>query len=220
VPTWAWILVTLLAALGSGLIGTLARITHDRGAERRHHTMEALEAFSGSATEWFDAVNRAIDDRLQAGFSFDAPQEAMRAAEMAMQDARRKANRLQVLVPWQSEIGRAASEVTMALETSIAELREWPPLVDDADDADPAAEDGEDERGNHEYDPWGELIEATIAEAMLWHEAGLQAFRKFTQVAAEELHRSLVRDLSRRWRPKRLAHAEGALPRKLFDPRR
>jgi hypothetical protein len=202
VPIWAWVLVTVVAALTSGLLGTLARIRHDRGAERRQRAIDAIEVFGGSATLWFDAVQRAIDDRHQAGFAFDPPQEAMQAAEAAVQDARSKANRLQVLVPWQSEIGVAASEVVVGLQASIDELREWPPQIEDDDapaDEAQALEDDEQD-GDDEYDAWGQLIEATIAESMLWHEAGIAAFRKFTRLAAEDLNRPPLWALPRGWR--------------------
>ena len=61
--TWAWIVVTIVTGLGSGLIGTLVRVRHERGADLRRRSLEVVEEVAGRCDDWFQAVQVAIDVR-------------------------------------------------------------------------------------------------------------------------------------------------------------
>jgi hypothetical protein len=64
VPTWAAILVGVASGLGSGLVGTLLTIGHQRGAEMRTRMLTAAEEFVRAA----EACRKAIRD-ARAGLS-------------------------------------------------------------------------------------------------------------------------------------------------------
>jgi GNAT superfamily N-acetyltransferase len=58
VPTWAAILVGVASGLGSGLVGTLLTIGHERAAEMRTRLLTAAEEFVRAA----EACRKAIRD--------------------------------------------------------------------------------------------------------------------------------------------------------------
>jgi hypothetical protein len=182
--------VTLTTGLGSGLAAALVRIGHDRRAQSRELMLAAISDFAGNATNWVDALTIAITQREHHLLQADYSQPAFHAADVALQDARSKVNRLQVLVLWQSEIGVHASGFVSALEAGVEELRDWPPQPNDqGDDEQDSYEDDSDLREDERYDPLLTPIDDAIAEAVFWRGAALSVYREFTRAAAEETHR-------------------------------
>jgi hypothetical protein len=189
--------------------------------------MDEAEAFAGSATDWFDAVREAIERRQEHLPQADDSEPAYEAAAAAVQDARRKANRLHVVVPYGSELGKTADAVVSLLEGALAELDDWPPQEDEGgqeDEANQRVEDlalPEDER----YEPVLAPIEDALAEAQMCHAMGVRAFASFVEEAAAEAHRayfpirrvaarmltSLPRAVARRRRRRQLARERSAL---------
>jgi hypothetical protein len=47
-PTWAVVLIAILSGIGSGVLSTVLRISHERGAEIRAHMLNAADAFSAA----------------------------------------------------------------------------------------------------------------------------------------------------------------------------
>jgi hypothetical protein len=180
VPTWAWILVTLVAAVGSGLLATIVNVSKDRVADARRRMVDAVEAVAVSATDWFDAVREAVDARERHHADADASQPAYEAAAAHVQDARRKVNRLWTVVPYGSALGTTSNGFLGFLQMAVEELDPWPPEYDDDSDDDvPEAGD---------YDAESGAIEDAIAEARVCHGFALEGFQEFTRVAAAEAH--------------------------------
>jgi len=198
-PTWAWIVVTLAAASGSGIVGTLVRVSYERHADLRRRALEATEAFASSAAGWLDAVTAARDERWETGIEEGLPDPEYRAAAKALQEAQAKVHSLLVLVPVRSETAQKALSVVTALELAMAELQKWPPEPEEPGiEADEGSRDSEEEAvSKHEFDPIEEALDEAHGEATLWLDAGRSALGAFVEAASVELRRGYVSDL---WR--------------------
>ncbi len=104
-PLWLAILVALLSGVGSGLLGTLVKLRHDRETETRGRVSAASQDFAAAGAEWLDRAHAAIkaraDQSADDGPNYDA-------AVTSLKDARKLLARLLVVVGPDSPAGRAA----------------------------------------------------------------------------------------------------------------
>jgi hypothetical protein len=195
-PTWAWIAVTLVAGLGSGLLGTFVKISHDRQVEVRRKAVEASQEFAAHAPQWFAALDVAIAARW--GDSAVPPVEsepAYRAAVDTLGKARGSLNRLLVALPQRSTAAVKAISVVDCLDEGLEPLRVWP-----WSETSEAQETGDDPEGWSEEDEANfvaESEEELILEAKMWREFAEGALGEFIYESAGELRAGVAAAMRR-----------------------
>jgi hypothetical protein len=195
-PVWAWVIVTLLAGIGSGLLGTLVKISHDRQAEVRRQALIASQEFALLAPKWFAAVNEAITARSN---DYAVPPEesepVYQAAVASLRDAQGSLNRLLVALPQRSAAARKAIAVVEFLDAAVAEIDVWPLSErEEGQDIDDPPEDWTEE----EEDSFqAEAADEPIAEATMWRGFAEQALGGFIYEAAGELRAGVGAELRR-----------------------
>jgi hypothetical protein len=186
VPVWAWIIVTVVTGVGSGLIGTLVKVRHERGADLRRRSLEVVEEVAARCDDWFQAVQTAIDARWEGMQETDESDAAFKAAEEAIAQARRDVNRMHAVLPRKSRTALHARGMLGCLSEALEPLRDWPPDPDEVEDA---AELDADWSGDEDddYHPVFTPMSEEIDEARMWRSFGLQEFGRFIEVAPTEL---------------------------------
>lgn len=193
-PVWAWIIVTVITGLGSGLIGTLVRVRHERGADLRRRSLEVVEEVASRCDDWFQAVQAAIDARWEGLQETDESDAAFKVAEEAVAGARRDVNRMHALLPRKSRTALHAYGMTACMEAALDPLRDWPPEDEVEDPAELDADWSGDERDYHPiFTPMTEALD----EAKMWRTFGLQEFGRFIEVAPAELRGGFVPAVAR-----------------------
>ena len=195
-PVWAWILVTLSAGFGSGLLGTLVKISHDRQAEVRRHALTASQEFAARAPQWFASLDEAIGARWQdAAVPPEESEPAYEAAVASLGDARASLYRLLVALPQGSAAARKAVVVVECLEEGVEELRVWP--WSEREEAQDVGDKPEGWTEEEEENFVEESEVEIILEAKMWREFGEGALGDFIYESACELRAGVIAALRR-----------------------
>lgn len=128
-PTW---LVALIVGLGSGVLGTFARIAHERGAELRSRMLDASDDFVTALTRARSELGLAVWPVMHAVAARregarDEEREAMgeaafRAANEAFTDADARVPRLTLLFGVESAAAEAARRASQSLGAAVVHL--------------------------------------------------------------------------------------------------
>jgi hypothetical protein len=108
VPLWA----TLLVGLAGGIIGTLATVSHERGAEFRTRMLTAADEYLQALT---DAVNRVGDVRTLPNDAEAQLDDAFEQLEEALDEARVMLGRVNLLFGANSPTWATASTAFKAV---------------------------------------------------------------------------------------------------------
>jgi hypothetical protein len=196
VPVWAWVVVTLIAGIGSGLLGTLVRISHDRQAEVRHQALMASQEFASLVPQWIAILNEAVTARWNdAAVPPEESEPAYEAAVAAIRDARASLYRLLVALPQRSSAARSAITVVDCLAAAIEELRVW--SWSEREEALDIGDPPEDWSAEDEADYQAEAEEELIAEAKMCCDLAERALGDFIFESAGELRAGLGAELQR-----------------------
>jgi len=193
-------IVTLAAGLGSGLLGTLVKISHDRQAEVRRQALETSQEFAARAPQWFGSLNDAITARLNDFAAYaEESGAAYEAARASLRDARGSLHRLLVALPQGSNAALKAIAVVHCLAEAIGELRVWPPS--EREDSQ-VFDDGSEPLSEEDEDSYNlEVDEEPIDGAKMWRDFAERALGEFIYESAGELRAGLgvqVRRIGRR----------------------
>ena len=108
---WAWIIVTAATGLGSGALGTLLKISHDRQAEVRRQALAMSQEFAACAPQWLASIEAMIMARWNDSSSPPEESEpAYQAAVASVRDARASLGRL-LVAPSPEEHGGAERDL-------------------------------------------------------------------------------------------------------------
>jgi hypothetical protein len=185
-PTWAWVVVTLLAGLGSGLLGTLVKISHDRQVEVRRQALAASQELAAAAPKWVESLNVALDARWDdAAVPAVISEPAYRAAVRSVRNARAALNRLLVALPQRSTAAVKAISVVNCLAEGVEELRVWP--WSEREEAQECGADREGWTEEDEADFVAESEQEIILEAQMWRDFAEGALGEFIYESAGEL---------------------------------
>lgn len=191
-PVWAAVFIALVSGVSGGLLGTLAKIADDRGAEVRRAVVDATQDFAALATDWFAAVDAAITACEERNEPDDAKREA---AEAVIKQANTRLDRLAVLVGPSSALVRTGAGTLSRVEDALKEL---PPVLSEIEvdvDEDEMAALSEDEQFERYLALQGASFDERIAEARLLHRHALDYWATFATFAAAELRRGLIPSL-------------------------
>lgn len=136
VPTWAAILI----ALTGGLIGVLARISHDRGAELRGRMLAAADEFLAASIPALIDLDEVVPPILSGG-TIGSPvgakplDIALRDLHAAAKELELRLARVQLLFGSHSSAGESARTVASGIRDTANMLEfvrtmgmeEWPP---------------------------------------------------------------------------------------------
>jgi hypothetical protein len=190
------VIVTLLAGLGSGLLGTLVKISHDRQAEVRRQALVASQDFASLVPKWIASLDVAIDARRNdAAVPPEESEPAYQAAVRSVRDARASLYRLLVALPQRSAAARSAVMVVDCLAEAVEELRVWPwsEREEAQDKGDPPEGWTEEEEANYQAESEAE----PILEAQMWRRLAEGALGDFICESAGELRAGAGAELHR-----------------------
>lgn len=205
-PVWAAVVIALGSGICGGLLGTLAKIADERGAEVRREIIRATQDFAALATDWFAAVDAAItQNEKNLGGSGELAGEdddvELKAARAVIHQAGTRLDRLAVLVGPTSELVQAGAKTLDRVSRALDVLPDVPftELMDiDLDEDERALLDEElgamteEERDDHTADVVGDLFDQRIALARALHRRALEHWGQFASVASRELRRGLM----------------------------
>lgn len=186
-PTWAAVTLGLLSGVTVGLLATVLRLIEERGAPVRQATLDAGQDLAALASDWFDAVEKAIDKcRDELG---DCDQERD-AANRLIHEGRKRLDRLAVIVGPGSEVVRQGALTLNSVQAAVRVLPK-----SDADVMDDVARDEEDHEPSDEEEfaaLVGDTFDERIDAASNLLHGGLTSWGHFTYEASRYFHRGLL----------------------------
>jgi hypothetical protein len=193
------VIVRVATGLGSGLAGTLVRVSHERTNEVRQRALETSQDFAAAASRWIVIVNEAINARWQHGADTDSSDANYAAARAAVDEAQSAVSRLLVVLPQRSVAARSAIGVTSCLEEAIGELEIWPPGVYKHDPRTPGDDEEEPLSEDESAEYFHELEQEGMLEAKMWKELAESALGNFIYDSAGELRAGAGAVARRAW---------------------